>query len=108
MVGTCWTHAPPASYNYSMSQEFHAIYEGGVFRPLTPLNPPELTPVTVVVEEPLVQQRNGATTVAPAGLQQQQPALNAMFAVVDSLPQTSHNDGLSGRDHDQILYGSPN
>lgn len=33
--------------------------------------------------------------------------LDAMFAAVDKLPQTPRNDGLSNRDHDQILYGSP-
>jgi predicted DNA-binding antitoxin AbrB/MazE fold protein len=32
-----------------MSQEFHAIYEHGVLRPLTPLNLPELTEVTVIL-----------------------------------------------------------
>jgi hypothetical protein len=40
-------------------------------------------------------------------LQHQQQALDSMFAAVDELPQTPCNDGLSGRDHDQILYGSP-
>jgi hypothetical protein len=52
----CLRSALAASYNYSMSQEFHAIYEGGVFRPLTPLNLPELTPVTVVVQEQAEQE----------------------------------------------------
>jgi predicted DNA-binding antitoxin AbrB/MazE fold protein len=85
-----------------MSQEIHAIYEGGVLRPLTPINLPESTQVTVVVRE-----QNGVTAVTPADLQRQQQALDAMFAAVDKLPQTPHNDGLSGRDHDQILYGSP-
>ena len=33
--------------------------------------------------------------------------LRAMFAEVDELPQTPCNDDLSGRNHDQILYGSP-
>ena len=42
-----------------------------------------------------------------AGMQRQQRALDAMFAAVDKLPQASRNDGLSNRDHDQILYGSP-
>ncbi len=90
-----------------MSQEFHAIYEGGVFRPLTPLNLPELTPVTVVVQEQAEQEQSGLAPASPADLQHQQQALDAMFAAVDKLPQTPRNDGLSGRDHDQILYGSP-
>jgi predicted DNA-binding antitoxin AbrB/MazE fold protein len=37
-----------------MSQEFHAIYENGVLRPLTPLNLPESAEVTGIV-----QQKNG-------------------------------------------------
>jgi predicted DNA-binding antitoxin AbrB/MazE fold protein len=84
-----------------MSQELDAIYEGGVLRPLTPISLPESAKVTILVQE------SNSPTVGSADLQRQQQALNAMFAVVDSLPQTPHNDGLSGRDHDQILYGSP-
>jgi predicted DNA-binding antitoxin AbrB/MazE fold protein len=34
-----------------MSQEFHAIYEHGVLRPLTPLNLPESAEVTGFVRE---------------------------------------------------------
>lgn len=34
-----------------MSQEFHAIYEHGVLRPLTPLNLPEATEVTGTLHE---------------------------------------------------------
>jgi predicted DNA-binding antitoxin AbrB/MazE fold protein len=85
-----------------MSQHFHAIYEGGVLRPLTPLNLPESAQVTVEVHE-----QNGSTTATPADLESQQQELEAMFAVVDKLPQTPTGDGLSGRDHDQILYGQP-
>lgn len=85
-----------------MSQEYPAIYEGGVFRPLTPLSLPEQTPVKVTVDESLAP---GTTT--PADLSEQQKALAAMFAAVDQLPQSPNDDGLSNRDHDQILYGSP-
>jgi hypothetical protein len=45
--------------------------------------------------------------MSAADLRRQQQALNAMFDEVDKLPQAPCNDGLSGRDHDQILYGSP-
>jgi predicted DNA-binding antitoxin AbrB/MazE fold protein len=34
-----------------MSQEFHAIYEHGVLRPLTPLNLPESAVVTGFVQQ---------------------------------------------------------
>jgi len=33
-----------------MSQEFHAIYEQGVLRPLTPLDLPEHAEVTVILQ----------------------------------------------------------
>jgi hypothetical protein len=39
-----------------------------------------------------------------AELQRQQAALDAMFDVADKTTQKQHNDGLSGRDHDRILY----
>lgn len=88
-----------------MSQEFHAIYENGVLRPITPLNLPESAEV-----EGTVQQANEAgrrvAELSAADLQRQQSALNAMFGEVDTLPQTPRNDGISGRDHDKILYGS--
>lgn len=84
-----------------MSQEFHAIYEHGVLRPLTPLNLPESAEVAVTV-------RAATSTRQPTAeeLQQQQAALNAMFDQIDQLPQSPRNDGLNGRDHDQILYGT--
>jgi predicted DNA-binding antitoxin AbrB/MazE fold protein len=84
-----------------MSQEYPAIYEGGIFRPLTALKLPEHTPVTVTV-----QGQPAAVPSTPVDLQSQQQALDAMFAAVDQLPQASPTDGLSNRDHDQILYGS--
>lgn len=86
----------------NMSQEYPAIYEGGIFRPLTAPNLPEHTPVMVTVQNQLAPSPN-----ATVDLQTQQQALNAMFAAVDGLPQSPTIDGLSNRDHDQILYGSP-
>jgi predicted DNA-binding antitoxin AbrB/MazE fold protein len=85
-----------------MPQEFHAIYEHGVLRPLTPLNLPE----SAQVSGTLHQAGEAANAIADDEVQRQQQALDAMFAKVDKLPQVARNDGLSGRDHDQILYGS--
>src|SRR3954468_2445682 len=85
-----------------MNQQFHAIYEDGVLRLITPVNLPERAEVTGTLESTLA----ASTEIERAALQRQQEALNAMFAEVDNLPQTPHADGLSGRDHDQILYGS--
>lgn len=85
-----------------MSQEFHAIYENGVLRPITPLNLPESVEVSGTLEETSIVGINGDTL----DLDRQQRALNSMFAEVDKLPQSPRSDGLSGRDHDKILYGS--
>jgi predicted DNA-binding antitoxin AbrB/MazE fold protein len=86
-----------------MSQEFDAIYENGVLRPLTPLNLSEPAEVRVIL-----QPKSDASNPTPTReeLEQQQAALDAIFRKVDALPQESRNDGLSNRDHDQILYGS--
>ncbi|HEY3394098.1 MAG TPA: antitoxin family protein [Lacipirellulaceae bacterium] len=88
-----------------MSQDFRAVYENGVLRPLTPLSLPELTEVVGTLQEANGVAESGARSRA-VELQRQQAALDAMFEEVDKLPQTARNDGLSGRDHDQILYGS--
>lgn len=84
-----------------MSMEFQAIYENGVLRPLTPLNLPESAEVVLRLDE-----ADRAEGTSPAELKRQQVALNVMFAEADRLPQAARNDGLSGRDHDKILYGS--
>ena len=89
-----------------MSQEFQAIYEHGVLRPLTPLDLPESAEVTVAVRDGNGDAK-GNLAPTPDELARQQEALNAIFAEVDRLPKTPRNDGLSNRDHDQILYGSP-
>ena len=89
-----------------MDQEFYAIFENGILRPLTPLNLPEAAEVSVTVHAGLTSAHDDSKPSAVA-LERQQAALDAMFRVVDQLPQKKLNDGLSGRDHDQILYGSP-
>lgn len=89
-----------------MNYEFQAIYEHGILRPLAPLALPEAAQVTVAVRDICVPV-GGGSILTPDELSRQQEALNAMFARVDRLPQTPRNDGLSNRDHDQILYGSP-
>jgi predicted DNA-binding antitoxin AbrB/MazE fold protein len=87
-----------------MSQEFHAIYENGVLRLITPLHLQESVEVSGTLEETNIVGENG--TRGATDLDRQQRALNSMFAEVDNLPQTPRSDGLSGRDHDKILYGS--
>jgi predicted DNA-binding antitoxin AbrB/MazE fold protein len=87
-----------------MSQEFHAIFEHGILRPLTPLNLPEATEVEVTLR--VAAAESNSADQNGAELERQKKALQAMFTEVDKLPQTPCNDDLSGRNHDQILYGS--
>jgi hypothetical protein len=82
-----------------MSQQFEATYEHGVLRLDAPLALPENSRVVGIVS-------NVEAEPTPDVLHKQQQALDAMFALVDRLPQKSQDDGLSNRDHDQILYGS--
>ena len=90
-----------------MSRDINAIYEKGVFRPLDPLDLPSGTRVHLRVEEEK-DEPPAPSPITPVELEQQQDALDEMFRDVDLLPQTPRNDGFSGRNHDQILYDSPN
>jgi hypothetical protein len=99
MVASIFPSDLPASYNYHMSQQFEATYQHGVLRLDAPLALPENSRVIGVV-------RDVEAEPAADVLHQQNQALNAMFADVDRLPQQHQNDGLSNRDHNQILYGS--
>lgn len=80
-----------------MSYQFDAIFADVVIRPLEPLNLPDRTRIKVTVDS--------ASGDLPPSLDQQQAALEAMFAEIDALPHYSNNDAWSARDHDEVLYG---
>jgi len=81
-----------------MSQQFDAIYENGILRPLVPLAIPEQARVTITV--------NAQVNTGPAStLSRQNAALAALWADVDHLPQIENNDGWSVLQHDDLLYG---
>lgn len=82
-----------------MEISFDAIYEDGILRPLTPLALPNHARVAITVNATSLQSSDDACL-------RQQMALDAMFKEVDALAQHDLKDGLSGRDHDQILYGT--
>ncbi len=88
-----------------MSQEIRAIFDNGVFRPLEPLDLPNGTCVNLHIGD---DERGSDSILTPSHteLRNQQLALNTMFQDVDRLPQKPSRDGLSGRDHDEILYGA--
>jgi predicted DNA-binding antitoxin AbrB/MazE fold protein len=85
-----------------MSQEFDAIYERGVFRPLGRVDLPEQTKVHLQVQ----QASEGAP---PSSVDDehftQKAAMRELLAWVQSQPSSPPGDSISARDHDQILYG---
>lgn len=83
-----------------MSHEFQAIYEKGVLRPLVPivLREREIVSVSITAR---------ADALEPASSEQQREALLGFIAQMESLPESPTDDGLTNRDHDQILYGGP-
>jgi predicted DNA-binding antitoxin AbrB/MazE fold protein len=86
----------------SMSHSIPAIFDAGVFRPLVPVDLANGTQVDV-------QLPAAAPTaeLSPDELARQQAAIEEMLAEIESLPIEEPDDGFSGRDHDQILYGAP-
>lgn len=81
-----------------MSQQYNAIYENGVFRPLTPVSLPERTEVQIVVQQ-------GTVDESPEVIEKQRAALEELFRKVDALSKHENNDGWSAKDHDEVLYG---
>jgi predicted DNA-binding antitoxin AbrB/MazE fold protein len=81
-----------------MTRDVPAIFDGSVFRPLVPVDLAQGTPVTVQVRfspTPTVGDKDEELCLA----------WHAYLDRMESLPDNSPNDGLSNRDHDQILYG---
>ncbi len=84
-----------------MTQHVQAIYENGVFRPLTPVAIEDRGLVKLVIETP----------PSPAADEQlllrQREALDALRAEIEAMPSAAPADGFSGADHDRLLYGAP-
>jgi predicted DNA-binding antitoxin AbrB/MazE fold protein len=82
-----------------MSQEFDAIYENGVLRPLKPVEFREHEVVTVCVT-------SGVSETSPQETAAKQREILSAFAnKMEALIDEPINDGLTNRDHDRILYG---
>ena len=81
-----------------------AIYENGVFRPLSPIQLPEGARVEVIVIEPgRPDSLSGETEVVELAVGEE---LAALLDQVAALPYTPHPDGqtdVSSR-HDDFLY----
>ena len=86
-----------------MDQSIQAIYEHGVFRPLSPvvLNEQEVVSITIGPPAEAAPPMTEDSELA----ERQREALLRFIEKMKSLPDRSPKDGLSNRDHDQILYG---
>ena len=88
-----------------MDQCFQAIYEHGVLRPLEPLPLKEDEIVSLAI-----QNREELSEATPSPDEQlasrQREILLKFVAKMESLPDNVPRDGLSNRDHDQLIYGS--
>jgi predicted DNA-binding antitoxin AbrB/MazE fold protein len=72
-----------------MATSIEAVYEGGVLRPVQPLELPEGTHVEVLV---IARARPGSKTPAE------------LIAEIAALPLEGKTDPFSGEDHDAVLY----
>jgi predicted DNA-binding antitoxin AbrB/MazE fold protein len=86
-----------------MDQSIPAVFSGGVFRPLAPVDLVEGTHVTVEVAGEVMPRQE----LSPEALARQRTAIEEMLAEIERLPIEEPDDGFSGRDHDKILYGRP-
>jgi predicted DNA-binding antitoxin AbrB/MazE fold protein len=77
----------------------NAIYAGGVFRPLEPLELPENEMVALTISTA------GERGYSKDEAAQQREVLLAYVAKVESLPDNAPQDDLSNRDHDLLIYG---
>lgn len=82
-----------------MSQQFDAIYENGVLRPLKPVDLREHEVVSVSVTP-------AAGDAAPSAVaRKQREILLAFAAKMELLAEDAPAEGVSNRDHDRIIYG---
>jgi predicted DNA-binding antitoxin AbrB/MazE fold protein len=82
-----------------MTFHTNAIYEGGVLRPLTPLELAEHQVVSISI----------STSSGPATSEEksarQREVLASYVAKVESRPDDAPQDGFTNRDHDRLIYG---
>jgi predicted DNA-binding antitoxin AbrB/MazE fold protein len=75
-----------------MTIQIDAVYEAGAFRPVEKVSFQDGMRVVLTIESP--------ATLAPPQL------LVAELDRIARMPSQSNDDGFSGADHDQILYGT--
>lgn len=73
-----------------MTKEIEAIYEGGIIRPVEPLELPDGARLDVIVITRESPKTNGNAA--------------SILAEIAALPLESASDSFSGREHDSVLY----
>lgn len=81
-----------------MTFQTDAIFEGGVLRPLSPLNLNEHEVVSLCIS-------TAAEPSPPTDAEKQRSILSAFVAKMETMSDHSPQDGLSNRDHDKLIYG---
>lgn len=84
-----------------MIHHLDAIYDQGVFRPVSPLSLADQTRVHLTVEA------SSGTALPMSRLEDQRQAMVELDAELDQLTDASPDDGLNGADRDCILSGRP-
>jgi predicted DNA-binding antitoxin AbrB/MazE fold protein len=82
---------------------FQAVFENGVLRPLEPLALPEHEIVSLTIVPAGVAPSPPADESEEAA--RQADAWRKLLAELEQIPDAPDPDGLTNRDHDQILYG---
>jgi predicted DNA-binding antitoxin AbrB/MazE fold protein len=75
-----------------MTSTVQAVYEHGVFRPLTKLALPEGQQVQVIL---------------PPQASPSKPMAASILAEIAGLPVEGGGDAFTSREHDRFLYGAP-
>ncbi len=86
-----------------MSEQFQAIFEDGVLRPLVPilLNEREVVSISIERVEPSRAAVDGKK-MPPA----QKHAISALLDRMEKIAETSSPGDFSERDHDRAIYGA--
>lgn len=82
-----------------MHQDFKAIFEGGVLRPLTPVSFHDREVVHVSASSATDESTDASE------IQRQNDVLLKFVARMEAEGDEADDDGLSNRDHDRIIYG---
>lgn len=84
-----------------MELQIQAIFENGVFKPLTEVTLEEHQRVMLKIENGNASDLSRENETVAL----QKRAMQELDAEMDQLPDNSPDDGFSSEDHDRVLYG---